>query len=418
MRKIISTLLIGSVLLTTSSAYKTENYKIPINDENVVVTDDIQAWMGEEKNSFDYPVTPADDEWNDLESHEKMVEVCNMPDELLTILSTDELVNLMLDYPLLGDLLLYDDISAGFYTLAQNSNILRELLKREDGARSLLEAYCEFKIIEDTELPEEVVSDAEPDSDIIIDIVSDTRYDDIIEKESENIVQDIFLESALVQEQVIGNLDEEEVEILAEEAAKKVEAKENSDVYSAYEYTIYDVAEGTATIEMLGEYEIASKCETDSVYGNDTYTTVKTPKGSKVSVIKRTFNATEAASAYNYTVQYYPKAKIVAGATTGYNCHSYAWYKQSTSNPYWMNNPGKYMTDGSYKKVGTKPTAKKQKVCYIQYPLTTPYVHSGIVYSISGSTIKIKSKWGAGPLVIHNVNYSPYSGTPTYYKKN
>lgn len=411
MRKVISSLLVGSMLLTATNSYKTESFDV--NEKSIVSYD--YEWI-EGEDGINYPVTADNVEWNDFQSHEEMVEVCNMPDELLAGLSTDELVNLMLEYPLLGDLFLYDDISVGFETLAENSNILTELLEREDGARKLLEAYCRFEIIEETELPEEVVSAEEPYSSKVIDVASDAKYEDIIEKESENIIQDIFLETVLVQEQVIQNLEAEEIEILAEEAAEKVEAKENSDIYSAYENTIYDVAEDTNTIDMLGECETVQKGDMNSVYGNDTYTTVKTPKGSKVSVVKRTFNGAEAASAYNYTVQHYPNAKIVAGATTNYNCHSYAWYKQSTSNIYWMNNPGKYMSDGSYKRVGTTPTAKKQKVCYIQYPLTSPYIHSGIVYSISGSTIKIKSKWGAGPLVIHNVNYSPYSGTPIYYK--
>lgn len=75
------------------------------------------------------------------------------------------------------------------------------------------------------------------------------------------------------------------------------------------------------------------------------------------------------------------------------------------------------MSDGSYKKVGTKPTATGQKVCYTQYPLNNPFIHSGVVYSISGNTIKLTSKWGAGPLVRHNVSYSPYGGTPIYYKR-
>ena len=34
--------------------------------------------------------------------------------------------------------------------------------------------------------------------------------------------------------------------------------------------------------------------------------------------------------------------------TYKYNCHSYAWYSQGTSNSYWMENPYAYMTDGSY----------------------------------------------------------------------
>lgn len=33
-----------------------------------------------------------------------------------------------------------------------------------------------------------------------------------------------------------------------------------------------------------------------------------------------------------------------ATPTVKYNCHSYAWYSQSTANKHWMNSPSKYMS--------------------------------------------------------------------------
>ena len=72
------------------------------------------------------------------------------------------------------------------------------------------------------------------------------------------------------------------------------------------------------------------------------------------------------------------------------------------------------MTDGSYKYAGTSPTASYQRVCYVLYAASNPYIHSGVVYNMSGL---IKSKWGAGPLVLHMPTYCPYSGTRKYYKR-
>lgn len=389
--------------------------EIPINE----VTYDTEIWEHEDGN-IEYPVTENSDEWASFETHDEMVAACNIPEELLEKMSTEELVDLMLDYPLLGDLRLYENLNEGFYCLSQKSNVLAEILKREDGSQALLVAYDNLELIKENSEIDNMLEEVNEKSNSCLDIVNDVKYSETIEEISDSLKEDTFLEVALAQDDVIENLNETELEVLSYVANEKVEEKANSNIYSACATIIYDVAEENDCSE---EFDDVVRIETndvssDKVVGNSYSTTVKTPKGSKVTVSVNDYYgiANELADA-KYVKTYYPKAKIVAPATNQYNCHSYAWYKQSTTNKYWMNNPGKYMTDGSYARVGSKPTATGQKVCYIQYPLTNPYIHSGIVYSIKGSTIKIKSKWGSCPLVIHNVKYSPYGGTPTYYKK-
>lgn len=383
------------------------------------VTYDIEIWEDEDGN-IEYPITEDSDEWGSLKTHDDMVAACNVPEELLEKMSTEELVDLMLDYPLLGDLRMYDNLNEGFYFLSQNSNVLAEILKREDGAHELLAAYDGLELIEEKAEISNMLEEASEDSNSSLDIVNDEEYSNTIEDVSDSLKEDTFLEVALAQDDIIENLDKKELTKLSDVATEKVEEKAISNVYSSCATTIYDVAEENDCINKFDnvvevENSVASS---DAVTGNSYTTTVKTPKGSKVTVIVNDYYglANELADA-NYVKTNYPKAKIVAPATNLYNCHSYAWYKQSTSNKYWMNNPAKYMSDGSYKNIGTKPNAKGQKVCYTQYPLKNPHIHSGIVYSISGSIIKIKSKWGSCPLVIHNVKYSPYGGTPIYYKK-
>ncbi len=285
-------------------------------------------------------------------------------------------------------------------------------MEREDGAIELLKAYSKSNITKQTELPENIINMLEENPSYINKINENDYYREIIENESENIIQNIFMETALVQEEFINQLNEEFKSQLLEEVSDKVMEKEQSDLYSAYVYTWYDLVDKNLVNEVK---QNLLESETNINARSTTYY-VKTPKGSSVEVYKLGHNASESAAAYNYTVKNYPNALIIGAATTNYNCHTYAWYSQSTNNIYWMNNPGKYMEDGSYSKVGTTPTAVNQKVCYIQYPLTNPYIHSGIVYKISGTTITLQSKWGAGPLVIHNVSYSPYGGTPIYYK--
>ena len=81
-----------------------------------------------------------------------------------------------------------------------------------------------------------------------------------------------------------------------------------------------------------------------------------------------------------------------SNATEKYNCHSYAWYRQSTANDLWidLDEAMKYMTDGSYQVVGRYsasagyPTNASGKVFY-QTMEGTSYVddHSGYLYRAS-----------------------------------
>lgn len=368
-KSFLNLIMVGSILLGTVPVYGENSYHSNPARESV------KAWTME--GNVNYPVTSDSLEWKSFDTHDDMVKACNMPEQLLRTSSTQELVDLMLEYPLLGDLYLYDDVGTGIDVMVSESNILSEIMSRDDGAEQLLAAFENLQLYDNEDL-------------------KSTSKDN-------SMIQDIFLEGVLSREDVLEQLTSEERETLNIKVSKNIEIKEKSDDYEAYRYVF---------LEQCGKNDIESYA-----IARDTSATVKTPNGTSVAVTKRTYSEKEASEAYNYTVKNYPNATIISGATTNYNCHSYAWYSQSTSNKYWMNNPGAYMSDGSYKKVGTKPTATGQKVCYTQYPLNNPFIHSGVVYSISGNTIKLTSKWGAGPLVRHNVSYSPYGGTPIYYKR-
>lgn len=124
----------------------------------------------------------------------------------------------------------------------------------------------------------------------------------------------------------------------------------------------------------------------------DYYSTVYTPNSSAVTVIVMTYElsaariaATNAAAESNY-----PNATRETNASRRYNCHSYAWYSQSTSNIRWMNTPGddKYWQDSSYV---SGPIKWSSRVSYGNDD------HSAI--AISGSSYR--SKWGQWPRMVH-----------------
>ncbi len=109
----------------------------------------------------------------------------------------------------------------------------------------------------------------------------------------------------------------------------------------------------------------------------------------------------------------YPDATLIASSSIRYNCHSYAWYQQSTDNPYWMGDPSAYYTDGSYtESIGYIGDV----VCYINEHGEN--IHSGIVIErrsgisngVCGDAdlITVRSKWHYYGLYEHRGDYCPY----------
>ena len=136
---------------------------------------------------------------------------------------------------------------------------------------------------------------------------------------------------------------------------------------------------------------------------------VKTPKGTNVEVYK--FNYTDELDVQEKKritqdiKDNFPNVQIIGNPTVFYNCHSYAWYLQSSGNKYWMNYPNSYMDDGSYSRVDFNSVRNNHKVFYEEGE------HSGVVSQTNSDTLRIKviSKWGKGPLVIHKIDDCPYT---------
>lgn len=80
-------------------------------------------------------------EWIALEDNIQKINVTQIPEDILHAMTTEALVETVLDYPLLITLYAYEDFSEGFYVLANEFNGMQELLQRPDGAEVLMERY-------------------------------------------------------------------------------------------------------------------------------------------------------------------------------------------------------------------------------------------------------------------------------------
>ena len=364
-------------------------------DENEVFKEcstGIHDWEKNKKGEYQYPVNCDDKRWKELSCHKEMMKACNVPEKILNKLSTEQLLELVLDYPLLCDIYAYNDVEVGIYTMATRFNAFSELLCRDDCSKMVLSRYLKTEIVEKNENNK---------------------------KTFENITENVVLEDILAQKEVLEDLSEREKNKLVKCVEQKTEEKTQSDVYSENDRTFYDVIDKNGMNRKIKLKKIP-KVVDDKVEASAANASVKTPNGTKVAVTKEKYKGKEWSDVLTFTyVKAYPNAKKLGKADNRYNCHSYAWYKARTDNKYWMNNPKAYVSDGSYKYVGKVAKAKGQKAVY-KYQVV-PYdtwIHSAIAVNKKG---KLKSKWGMAPLMEHNESYSPYAGSYTvihYYKKN
>ena len=94
-----------------------------------------------DKLAWDYPVKSGMKEWKQFQSNEEMVRACQIPENILSSLSTEDLTAICLQYPLLSDVFAFNFLSMGAYKLFNDFNGIRELFKRKEASTELLKHY-------------------------------------------------------------------------------------------------------------------------------------------------------------------------------------------------------------------------------------------------------------------------------------
>lgn len=382
---------------------------------------------------YQYPVLPGTPGWSALNSHGDMILICQIPLPVLNNINTADLVETVLNYPLFLDMLAYNDIQTGFNEVAGDFNGLTELLNRQDAGIELLKRYRQMD-------PAKVRQGWSSDK-------------------QEKYIRDFFIiEMILAQKPIINGLNENEKLALLEESLKKFNAKvERRTVFGKFSlersalimgrvlerdqsFLSSDSAMNARVNTFTSGAALADNEVLEYIYnavldrlsqnkghiiglngGIYDPVTIYTPRNNKITsaikLIDDEFTATEANDSNNYWKSRYEKATFVSGSTRKYNCHSYAWYQQSSSNTVWLSNPGddQFWNDGSYEYItsasdysaipNSAPGGTK-----ISYPASTD--HSAVVYSSS----QFIAKWGSGPLMRHSPDHSPYSNSINYPK--
>lgn len=301
-----------------------------------------------------------------------MIDACEIPTDILNNMSTQALLKTVLNYPLLIDLYAYDITQKGFNAVSTHFNGLVELQNRIDAPKHILETYKNLNIVSSK-------------SQAI-------NYQDIFDSD--------FLEILLFQDSIVQKmsaLQTKELNIeISNERARKNRYKE---VYGSFSDRYYNL--------QIEEFSgITNVMVRGAVAG-----TVYTPKGTAVTCAGMDslwpMQITELNNRFAAT---FPKAVRKREPTSNYNCHSYAWYSQYSDNNRWINDPTAYMKDGSYREITTPDIGDK---VYYDNPNEHSAVFTG-TYPITNTQIHVNafrevwSKWAAGGLYEHTINYCPY----------
>lgn len=388
MRKLCCSLLVALMITSTLSfSYATSSRQF-VNENELEITPLFKSseWYNKSTKAFSYPIVPGSTEWENFNTHDEMIEACTIPSAILENISTNDLAELVLDYPLLSDYIYFSSIDLGLNTLILNFNGMKELLDRPDGVSTLIQKYKDLKV-EDTELPSSIES------------TSDEMFASSLKKfeKEDNTNYKTFMTNCN------NNLKIKFVEDFMSTFDSKLSINEKTDFNKAlllkqYPDKVVDsrsIPKASIVIKTPSGKVVPSS----SYYYDRTELTTNEKNEIKSSVISR-----------------YPKATILRNPTNKYNCHSYAWYSQSTTNKIWLNSCLTYKLDSkSY--TGTLFVQANNKVVY------GGDLHSGIVYNTNGDstgyTSKIRSKWGSGPLMEHSILYTPssYGASVAFFKR-
>lgn len=379
---------------------------------------------------YEYPLTPADSDWASL-SYLEQLNACDMPIEMLSGCSTEELADLVLNYPLLGDIFAFDNIDLAIEHLINTSNICEEFFSRDDITDLLIKKYDGMHV----------------DYEELLNVSNVTAIAD------SGYVGELFLQTYFAY--VIHSLTDTQIQEVSKIIGEKYEAKKGICDDFATSLLIYDwlqIENGAIPQNLVPEsiepdlvsnknilvisetttglYEInatsgfTSSGSTVQLSNGGTYTVgTYTLYGKTTGCYKYysgDYTTSEATTLSNYFDNLHPSWNRLSYCTRKYNCHSYTWIKSSGSNTYWLNNPDDFSGSAAFTLVGYNynniSLSSGDKIVINSatsfddgFGNKTYSVHSANVISSSGST---RSKLGAYGVYVIPVDelFTFYSG--------
>ena len=92
---------------------------------------------------YQYPTLPGTPEWDALKDNQEKIDACVVPQEILDNMTTEEVLETLLNYPLQANIYAFNDIQTGVEKVYRwySGEILEALLTRPDRAEVILHRY-------------------------------------------------------------------------------------------------------------------------------------------------------------------------------------------------------------------------------------------------------------------------------------
>jgi hypothetical protein len=103
------------------------------------------AGNAQNASTFDYKVKRGTVTWDTLKNYEERRSLCQIPHKVIGSMTTIDLLNSVLDYPLLADAFIFNSYRQGFDKIAATFYALDSLLKRKDVKTACIAVYDKFK---------------------------------------------------------------------------------------------------------------------------------------------------------------------------------------------------------------------------------------------------------------------------------
>ncbi len=87
--------------------------------------------------TWDYPIKPGTEKWKNLTTSQAMIDVCQIPEDILQNMNTVDLIQTCLNYPLKGNVYAYANVKDGLEHISLQFNGFKELLLRKDNFKDL-----------------------------------------------------------------------------------------------------------------------------------------------------------------------------------------------------------------------------------------------------------------------------------------
>ena len=330
-----------------------------------------------------FELQPDTAEWAAYDEKADKLARLQIPEGKLSSMTTNALLETVMNYPYILDYTAFNSVQGAYDTFSSDFNGFRELMQRKDLSNTLLHNYEKTK----------------PATKNFRSVADPTEF-------FKTSTFEFLICSDVIENGEYTGADAEKLKTLTKE---KSEAKLFSGLYSATS----NVYTGFAADMGLSSDSLITPMAGENAYAGS----VKTPKGTTVQTLYDRFpelTSVEKTNTNTYYGSIYPNAVRLAQPTVKYNCHSYAWYSQSTSNKHWMNVPNAYWNDGSYAKLAILP-----RVGHKAHWPTGDHsaVVSKITYQNGTHYYYYTSKWGAAGLYEHFTSDCPYTGSVVNYEK-